>query len=50
MKTKPEKIVRTTLHLPEETHTKLKVYCAKRGLTVKAVVTQWVEDGLKYQR
>jgi hypothetical protein len=38
-KSEPE-IIRTTIHLPKEVHTRIKVHCAEHSLSFKDFVTE----------
>ncbi len=46
-KKRDELIIRTTIHLRESLHQKVKLYCVKNKISFKDLVTEFVEKGMK---
>jgi len=43
---KKSEIIRTTIHLPKDIHTKIKVYCANNSLSFKEYVTNLIRKNI----
>ena len=47
MKQRPQPLIRTTLYLPEALHRQAKIYAARHGTTLTAVVLKGLRAQLK---